>query len=234
VLAIIAGPLGRLFGGMATPTILPKKAHTATVIFLHGLGDTGHGWLAGFDEIKFDYLKVICPNAPNQKVTLNFGMTMPSWFDIKSLDPNEAAEDEEGIKKSAEMVKKLIDDEVKNGIPSNRIVVGGFSQGGAVALHAGLKHQSPLAGIIALSTWMPLHKKIGELPINANKEIPILQGHGDADMVVQYPIGVMTHNLLKSINNKAKFQTYNKMGHSSSPKEMDDVRNFLKEVLPPK
>ena len=100
------------------------KSH---VIFLHGLGDTGHGWAEAFARIRSAHIKYICPHAPVMPVTLNMNMAMPSWFDIIGLSPD-SLEDETGIKQAAENVKPLIDHEVKNGIPSNRIILGGFSQ----------------------------------------------------------------------------------------------------------
>lgn len=110
------------------PAIVPaaRKA-TAAVIFLHGLGDTGHGWAEAFAGIRIPHVKYICPHAPIMPVTLNMRMNMPSWFDIYGLSPN-ANEDEAGIKRASENIKALIDQEVKNGIPSHRIILGGFSQ----------------------------------------------------------------------------------------------------------
>ncbi|XP_067887948.1 acyl-protein thioesterase 1 isoform X2 [Heterodontus francisci] len=113
------------------PAIIPaaKKA-TAAVIFLHGLGDTGHGWAEGLATIKTPHVKYICPHAPIAPVTMNFKMNMSSWFDIFGLSV-ESVEDEGGIKNAAESVKEMIDLEVKNGIPSHRIILGGFSQAAA-------------------------------------------------------------------------------------------------------
>uniref|UniRef100_A0A3Q2YH48 Acyl-protein thioesterase 1 n=1 Tax=Hippocampus comes TaxID=109280 RepID=A0A3Q2YH48_HIPCM len=110
------------------PAIVPaaRKA-TAAVIFLHGLGDTGHGWAEAFGGIRIPHVKYICPHAPTMPVTLNMRMSMPSWFDIYSLSPN-AEEDESGIKRASDNLKTMIDQEVKNGIPSHRIILGGFSQ----------------------------------------------------------------------------------------------------------
>nr|XP_051688493.1 acyl-protein thioesterase 1 isoform X4 [Oryctolagus cuniculus] len=138
------------------PAIVPaaRKA-TAAVIFLHGLGDTGHGWAEAFAGIRSSHIKYICPHAPVMPVTLNMNMAMPSWFDIIGLSPD-SQEDEPGIKQAAENVKALIDQEVKNGIPSNRIILGGFSQGGALSLYTALTTQQKLAGVTALSCWLPL------------------------------------------------------------------------------
>nr|XP_051688494.1 acyl-protein thioesterase 1 isoform X5 [Oryctolagus cuniculus] len=145
------------------PAIVPaaRKA-TAAVIFLHGLGDTGHGWAEAFAGIRSSHIKYICPHAPVMPVTLNMNMAMPSWFDIIGLSPD-SQEDEPGIKQAAENVKALIDQEVKNGIPSNRIILGGFSQGGALSLYTALTTQQKLAGVTALSCWLPLRASFPQL-----------------------------------------------------------------------
>uniref|UniRef100_T1L506 palmitoyl-protein hydrolase n=1 Tax=Tetranychus urticae TaxID=32264 RepID=T1L506_TETUR len=132
--------------------------HTATIIFLHGLGDTGHGWAETFAAIKPSYCKLICPTAPAQPVTLNAGMIMPSWFDLMTLTHN-GPEDAEGIAN-------------KHNIPAERILLGGFSQGGALSLHTGLRYSKPLAGILAFSCWLPLHKDI--LMLRSSIRVPVL------------------------------------------------------------
>jgi len=215
---------------MAHPT-KEAKQHTATLIFLHGLGDTGHGWLDGFSQICAPHVKIICPNAPTQAVTLNFGMQMPSWFDIKALT-FDAEEDEVGIKQSSDVVKKIIEDEEKLGIPTNRIVVGGFSQGGAVGLNTFVTLPKKLAGCIGLSTFLPLHKQFPGSCAAENKDTKVFIGHGTSDPVVKYVIGQKTKEVLKSHYSNTKFNSYNGLGHSSSPKEMKDVSDFLKSVLP--
>ncbi|KAL5017451.1 hypothetical protein ScPMuIL_007040 [Solemya velum] len=144
---------------MSSPVVAVSQAkHTATLIFLHGLGDTGHGWADSFRSLKLKNIRCVCPNAPYQPVTLNGGMKMPSWFDILGLKP-ESPEDEDGIKRASDTLKQLIAEEEKSGIPSNRIMVGGFSQGGAVALYTAFTLGKPLAGVVALSSWMPLYRE---------------------------------------------------------------------------
>lgn len=125
-------------------------------------------------------------------VTLNHGFPCPSWFDLHSLPTSaneEVTEDEEGIEKAKRMVHDLIESEEKAGIPSNRILLGGFSQGGALALYAGLSYPKPLAGILALSCWLPLHKKF--TPHDANLGTPILQCHGRQDPLVSSRVAVV-------------------------------------------
>ncbi|XP_015754330.1 PREDICTED: acyl-protein thioesterase 1-like [Acropora digitifera] len=144
-------------------TVEATSKHTASLIFLHGLGDTGHGWSEGFSSLKgLQHVKFICPNAPVSPVTLNGGFRMPSWFDILTLNMP-GPEDEEGIKRAAGQIQSLIDEEIKSGIPSERIVLGGFSQGGALAVYTALTMEKTLGGILLLSSWLPIYKSFPAL-----------------------------------------------------------------------
>jgi len=215
---------------MSNPVVIAASAaQTATIIFLHGLGDTGHGWAQTLAQIKPPYVKLICPTAPTIPVSLNGGMRMPSWFDLKSLDPS-GEEDEDGIKKAADVIRKIIQDEIKAGISAERIILGGFSMGGALALYTGLSAPPTLGGIIGLSCWIPLHKSF---PYGgAIQRPPVLQCHGEADPLVNYPFGLLTSTLLKSQLPRYTFKSYPNLGHSSSEAELEDVKAFLKETLP--
>ncbi|EDV23395.1 uncharacterized protein TRIADDRAFT_63333 [Trichoplax adhaerens] len=208
---------------MVAPFVINATAkQTATVIFLHGLGDTGAGWCSAFQEICRPYIKYIFPNAPESPVTLNGGAVMPSWFDLISLSLS-GPEDEKGIKASTNHVRDLISAELNNDIASNRIIIGGFSQGGAIALNTALTYEKKLGGIIGLSTF---------LEINVNKDCPIFQGHGDCDPLVNLRFGLMTKQILSSFNPNVNFVTYPGMMHSSCPQEMEDVKKFIDERLP--
>nr|CAJ81346.1 lysophospholipase I [Xenopus tropicalis] len=218
------------------PAIVPaaRKA-TAAVIFLHGLGDTGHGWAEAMASIKSPHVKYICPHAPIMPVSLNMNMAMPSWFDIIGLSPD-AQEDEAGIKRAAENVKALIDQEVKNGIPSNRIILGGFSQGGALSLYTALTTQQKLAGVVALSCWLPLRSSFPQAAANsANKDVAVLQCHGESDPLVPLMFGTLTSEKLKTIISPANinFKTYSGLMHSSCNQEMTDIKQFIDKQLPP-
>ncbi|XP_027130194.1 acyl-protein thioesterase 1 isoform X1 [Larimichthys crocea] len=244
------------------PAIVPaaRKA-TAAVIFLHGLGDTGHGWAEAFAGIRIPHVKYICPHAPTMPVSLNMRMSMPSWFDIYGLSP-EADEDESGIKRASENIKALIDQEVKNGIPSHRILLGGFSQpaetpgrprksqahnpwttfcsadqkGGALSLYTALTTQQKLAGVVALSCWLPLRKSFPQASANSpNKDMHVLQCHGDADPLVPFIFGSQTAEKMKSLINPSKitFKTYRGLPHSACPEEMVDIKHFIEKQLPP-
>jgi len=214
----------------AAPVVVPAAGkHTATLIFLHGLGDTGHGWAASLAAIKPPHVKVICPTASRMPVSLNGGLQMPSWFDLKSLDPKDA-EDEAGIKAAKTRIESIIHSEVVQGIAPKRIVIGGFSQGGALALYTGLSGTHDLGGIIALSAWLPLNRQFSSW--GKHKTIPILQCHGDSDPLVLYAFGFATSTFLKNHCGKFTFKTYPGLGHSSSDAEMDDAKEFLNNVLP--
>ncbi|XP_070708958.1 acyl-protein thioesterase 1-like isoform X2 [Pempheris klunzingeri] len=168
-------------------------------------------------------------------VSLNMRMSMPSWFDIYGLSPD-ANEDESGIKRASENIKALIDQEVKNGIPSHRIILGGFSQGGALSLYTALTTQHKLAGVIALSCWLPLRKSFPQASANsANKDMHVLQCHGDSDPLVPYIFGHQTAERMKSLVNPANvtFKTYRGLPHSACPEEMVDIKRFIEKQLPP-
>lgn len=217
---------------MTTPVILPATAkHTATLIFFHGLGDTGHGWASSLRAIQAPHVKIICPTAPDMPVTLNAGFRMPSWFDLRSLDSN-TPEDEDGICKAASMVHSLVGKEIDGGIPSNRIAVGGFSQGGALAIFSALTFVQPLAGIIGLSCWLPLHRKFPAEAVG-NKETPLLQCHGNCDPVLPYKWGQLSASILKQFMPHTEFKTYNGLMHTSCDEEMLDVQKFLDKCLKP-
>nr|KAF6300671.1 lysophospholipase 1 [Myotis myotis] len=157
-------------------------------------------------------------------------------FDIIGLSPD-SQEDEPGIKHAAEYVKTLIDQEVKNGIPSDRIILGGFSQGGALSLYTALTTQQKLAGVTALSCWLPLRSSFPQVgPISGvNRDISILQCHGDSDPLVPLMFGSLTAEKLKTLVNPANvtFKVYEGMMHSSCPQEMVDIRQFIDKILPP-
>ena len=213
------------------PVIIASTARqTASLIFLHGLGDTGHGWASTIASIRGPHVKVICPTAATMPVTLNAGFRMPSWFDLRSLDAT-AAEDEEGILRATSLAHGLIADEIKAGIPANRVLLGGFSQGGALALHAALTYPERLAGVMSLSCWLPRHSHFPE-EVRAPLDLPIFQAHGDCDPVVPFKWGQMTTSFLKTFMKNIEFMTYQGLTHSSSEAELKDMRAFLERNLP--
>jgi len=217
---------------LVKPVVIPAAVkQTATILFLHGLGDTGHGWASEIAEIKPPHAKLICPTAEEAPVSINMGYSMPSWFDIKSLDKNDGNEDVAGIQKASELIKNMINEEIQAGIPANRILLGGFSQGAALSLYTGLTGPNLLAGVLVLSGYLPIRNTIDWAAIQ--KPI-IMQCHGDKDTVVQYDWGKGVREVLEknSLPNYT-FKTYRGLAHSSNEQEMRDVAQFLKERLPP-
>ena len=160
------------------------------------------------------------------------GFQMPAWFDLFSLDPS-GQEDERGIDKSKQLITSLIEEEINNGIDPSRIMLGGFSQGGALSLYIGLSGKYKLAGVMALSCWLPLHKSFPGALNTSNAEVPILQAHGDCDPVVPYRWGQLTSTTIKNFVKSHEFKTYKGLGHSSGAAELQDIAQFLQERLPP-
>lgn len=205
--------------------------HKSTVIMLHGLGDQGDGWADIGHEFKgaLPDTKFIFPHAPRRAITLNFGMAMPGWYDIASLEAINAQEDKGGLEESKRYVEELVAKEVASGIPSTKVVVGGFSQGGAVALMM-LRSSTPLGGVVGLSTYVPMRN---EQPVvsEANQQTPIFLCHGDADQVVAFAYGRQSYELLKGLGCGVEFQTYTGMAHSACPRELQDVKDFMVQRL---
>ncbi|CAG8595747.1 5156_t:CDS:2 [Paraglomus brasilianum] len=212
--------------------------HTATVFFLHGLGDSGEGWAPAADQIRkaMPHVKFILPNAPVRPITINGGYHMPGWFDIFELGHLErmlgAGEDEAGILNSMTSISRLIRDEVNSGIPAQRIVVGGFSQGCAIALATSLTSEYKFAGIIGLSGFVPSRNKILSMAADANKTTPIFLAHGNADEVIPFEIGKMTSELLTSKGYNVTFKSYPRLGHTFGTAEARDMTAFLQQVIP--
>jgi len=213
----------------AVVIVPPTCPHNATLIFLHGLGGNGHGWVGNLTRIRPGHVKIILPTAHTMPVTLHSGAQMSSWFDMYSTDLA-GKEDEDGIKSAFNLVNSLITEEIQRGIPSERIVLGGFSQGGGLALYTALNTEHRLAGVVALSCYLPLHKQLDQEEV-VNKDTPVLQAHGDADQVVQHKWGQLSFQLLESLLNKHEFRTYQGLGHDINYEEMDCVKKFLEEIL---
>lgn len=225
----------------ATSIIVPAvRKHTATVIVAHGLGDSGNGWTFLAEkwrkEKKFDEVKFIFPNAPLRPITINMGINMPGWYDILHFSDLNASQDETGIMSSRSYFHDLIANEISSGIPSERVVLGGFSQGAAMSLLSGITFPSKLAGIFGLSGYMLLHNKVGELVAqvgDSNKDTKIFMGHGEDDPLVKAEWGKLTEQLLKSLGFKVNLRIYPNLAHSTDPVEIEDLGKFLDDVIPP-
>ncbi|KAJ8273068.1 hypothetical protein GJAV_G00097000 [Gymnothorax javanicus] len=210
------------------------EKETAAVIFLHGLGDSGHGWADLMASIRLPYIKYICPHAPSIPVSLNLRQVMPAWFDLIGLSP-ESPQDEHGIKEAAKRIQVHIEHEIRNGIPPNRVILGGFSQGGALSLYTALTCPQQLAGVVALSSWLPLAESfpVGESQ-SGKKETPIMLCHGEMDPMIPVQFASLSASKLRSFHppEKITFRTYPGLLHSSCPEEISAVKAFIEEHLP--
>ncbi|RFU80929.1 hypothetical protein TARUN_1275 [Trichoderma arundinaceum] len=221
----------------AAPLVVPAlNRHTATVIIVHGLGDSGSGWADAVEVFRrknrLNEVKFVLPNARIMPITVK--SLGPS--STKSLDERARDSDEPGILESRAYLYSLIQQEVSDGISSDRIVLGGFSQGGAMSLFSGLTAPFKLGGIIGLSSWLLLSHKFSEFvpEANHNKETPIFMGHGDRDQLVLYEWGTATEKRLKDLGYDVKMNTYRGMEHSACLEELNDVEEFLVSRLPAK
>ncbi|KAB8231932.1 hypothetical protein ETB97_004830 [Aspergillus alliaceus] len=229
------------------PFVVPAlKKHTATVIMAHGLGDSGAGWMGLAQNWRrrgmFEEVAFIFPNAPMIPITVNFGMTMPGWYDIsklgRDLDFEEIlrTQDEPGILRSRDYFNTLIKEQMDQGIKPSRIVLGGFSQGGAISLYSGVTNKEKLGGVFGLSCYLPLSDRVmNQIPENwPNKKTPFFLGHGTVDEVVQYEFGRLSSKLMKDIGlENVQFNTYPDLGHSADPQEIEDLEKFLQQTIPP-
>lgn len=205
---------------------------TAAVIWLHGLGADGNDFVPIVPELKLPGepgLRFIFPNAPHQPVTCNGGYVMRSWYDIYSLDGFDR-EDKTGLTESQQSVESLIQNEIDRGIKPDRIILMGFSQGGAVVLHTGLRHSQRLAGIGALSTYLPLRDDATDEKHEANKDVPIFMAHGLYDTVVRYEHGESSSQLLQQLGYAVDWNSY-PMEHSLCAEEIIDISAWITRIL---
>jgi phospholipase/carboxylesterase len=204
----------------------------AAVIWLHGLGADAHDFepcvpmLSLGPELAVRY---VFPNAPVRPVTLNGGALMRAWFDLLALD-HEAPEDETGIRESARSVEQLIRRETERGIDAARIILAGFSQGGAVALFTALRYSQSLAGVIALSTYLPLSDLMSREKNPANEEIPIFMAHGQFDVMLNIALARSSQKKLQQLGYSVSWHEY-PMSHSVIAEELSDIKLFLSAVL---
>jgi len=217
-----------------TVEVAPRGPVQASVVLLHGLGADGHDFEGIVPELRLpDALGVrfVFPHAPIRPVTINGGHRMRAWYDIARIDKG-APQDETGIRDSARVAGELIARENDRGVPTGRIVLAGFSQGGAIALFAGLRHPDRLAGILALSTYLPLASKLAAEAHPANAAVPVFMAHGTLDQVVPLGLAEESRAVLAERGVDLQWRTY-PMAHSVALPEIEDIRAFLVRVLSP-
>lgn len=210
--------------------IEPKGTAKSAVIWLHGLGADAHDFegIVPFLPTKACATRMIFPNAPSRPVTINGGFVMPAWYDIS--DTNFRNADQQGIEQSRQTIQALIDEQITAGIDSEKIVVAGFSQGGAIALHAGLRCPHKLAGILALSCYVLERDKHAEQIHATNQKTPIWMAHGTHDAVVPYQLGESSAKFLEDNGHNVTFMSY-PMAHEVSMPEITALAGWLAETL---
>jgi phospholipase/carboxylesterase len=212
--------------------IEPQSPATSCVIWLHGLGDSGAGFAPVVPVLGLNSqhsIRFIFPHAPEQAVTINGGFVMRSWYDIKSMDLHDRA-DIQGVMASEQAIRQLIVDQISSGIPADKIVLAGFSQGGVMSLFTGLRFEQKLAGIMALSCYLPGGEALPEQLADANIHTPIFQNHGEQDDVVPMFAGKMAHDALITAGYQSVWKTY-PMAHSVLPNQLVDIGQWLQQVL---
>jgi phospholipase/carboxylesterase len=215
---------------LETIEIETAPSPVASVIWLHGLGADGNDFAPIVPEIDLGGIAVryVFPNAPAIPVTVNNGYVMPAWYDIS--DAAIRREDEAGVRKSQAAIEALIAREKTRGVPAMHIVLAGFSQGGAIALHTGLRHAERIAGIMALSTYVPVADKLAAEASAMNRDVPVFMAHGRDDPVIPLGRAMQSRVLLEQQGYALEWHEY-RMPHSVCPEEIRDIATWLKKVL---
>jgi phospholipase/carboxylesterase len=196
-----------------------------SVIWLHGLGADGHDFAPVVYELNLPHTRFVLPHAPERPVALNNGYVMPAWYDIFGLDSG-SRQDAHGIGQSQLQIEALIAQEEASGVAPEHIVLAGFSQGGAIALHTALRYPKPLGGLIVLSGYLPLKTQLDQEASDANRHLPIFMAHGSFDQVITPDIGKASAILLEQHGYEVQWHEY-AMAHSVCTEEITDIRAFL-------
>ena len=201
----------------------------ASIIWLHGLGSDGHDFEPVVQKLNIPNVRFILPHAPEMAVTRNSGYIMPAWYDLYGVTGS-SKEDEDGIKNSQHYVNSLIQKELDRGIAAERIVIAGFSQGGAIALYTALRYPKKLGGVIALSTYLPVKTKLATEANPTNAATPIFMAHGVFDDVITLDMCKISLQTLQNNHYSVSWHEYN-MAHSVCMEEISDIHGFLKQRL---
>ena len=199
-----------------------------SILWLHGLGADGHDFEPIVPELVEDdwpAVRFVFPHAPVRAVTINGGVRMRAWYDILGLEIAQR-QDETGLRESIRFVQELIARENRRGVPTERIVIAGFSQGGAVALAAAVRHPQPLAGVVALSTYLPIAESTEAERTEANRGVPVFMAHGNLDPVVSHALGLMSKGFLENLGYRVDWHSY-AMPHSVSAEEIEALSAWL-------
>lgn len=219
-------------GQLSSIEIQPESEHKFSVIWLHGLGADGHDFEGLIPQLHLTAkanIHFIFPNAPIQPVTINGGMSMRAWYDILEMSL-ERKVDIGGIYQSAGFIESLIQQEIDKGIQSKNILLAGFSQGGVIALHTGLSYRHKLAGIVALSAYLPTIDQLKAERSTANNATPIFMGHGIIDPIIEVEFGKAVFDTLKSMDYDIEWHDY-LMEHSLCIEEIEHISMFINSIF---
>jgi len=220
---------------LETVEIETGKNPSASVIWMHGLGADGNDFVPIVNELELGgtpAIRFVFPHAPMRPVTINNGYVMRAWYDVSlgDLEGNSRRADERGVRESQAHITALIEREAKRGVAPENVVLAGFSQGGAIALQTGLRHPRKLAGVMALSTYLPLAESLQQEAAPANQATPIFMAHGTYDPVVPLMMGAGSMTLLTGLGYPVEWRQY-PMPHSVCPEEIQDIGAWLQKVL---
>ncbi len=210
----------------------PRGEANACVIWLHGLGADGNDFVSLVEALELPHshgIRFLFPHAPLREVTINAGMRMRAWYDIIDIG-SDMSEDEEGIRDAQAIIELLIEGQIKAGVPSERIMLAGFSQGGCMALHTGLRYRQSLAGILALSCYLPLRRSVADEMQYCQQSTPVQLMHGLYDPVVDYELGQMAYRQLCDLGMQVSWLEY-AMDHTVCVQQLTDIRRFIINYL---
>lgn len=218
-------------GAIETVEIETGAQPQASVIWLHGLGADGHDFepIVAQLDLPRTPIRFVFPHAPLQPVTINGGYVMRAWYDVLNQDL-ERREDAQGVRASQRLIESLLSREKKRGSLAARIVLAGFSQGGAIALHTGLRHAERLGGIMALSTYVPIAASLAAEASAANRDVPIFYAHGRQDPIIPFARARASRELLQSLGWQVEWHGYD-MPHALCAQEVADIGAWLRHVL---
>jgi phospholipase/carboxylesterase len=219
-------------GGLETVEVQTGPEPKASVIWLHGLGADGHDFEPIVPQLVWPgapNIRYVFPHAPVRPVTINGGMPMRAWYDILSLN-SARGHDRDGIVDSVNLAAALVRREISSDIPSNRVIVAGFSQGGAIALQLALRFPEPLAGVVALSSYLLFADRLAAQQSDANAMLPVFIGHGTSDPVVPFSLGEEAASQLRDLGHPVEWHSY-PMVHAVCPEEIDDLASWMASRL---
>jgi phospholipase/carboxylesterase len=214
---------------LETLEICTSKNPSGSVIWLHGLGADGHDFEPVVYELGLPQYRFILPHAPYRPVTINNSYSMRAWYDLYGLEAG-SPQDADSIRATQRQIEALIEGETARGMIADRIVLAGFSQGGAIALHTALRHPQRLAGVMGLSTYLPLKDSLATEASAANGELPVFLAHGTYDNVISLALAEASAGFIRELGYPVTWHEY-PMAHSVCMEEIKDIRDFLQAAL---